>query len=146
MGTRNCKSKVVLGLTISIDGFAEDRNGSVGALYPDLDALHSSEVLQESQRSTGAVVMAWKEFAMAEDPDWFAGNYEYQVPIFVYGNKAPKKYPKETGMLTFTFVPEGIGDAIEKAKCAALGKDVTIIGSASTTQQCLNEGLADEGN
>ncbi len=141
---KNYKSKVVLGVTISIDGFAEDCNGSVGTLYPDLDTLHNTEVLRESQRNTGAVVMAWKEFAMAQDPDWYAGNYEYQVPIFVYGSKAPKKHPKEAGMLTFTFVPEGIGNAIQKAKCAALEKDVTIIGSASTTQQCLNEGLADE--
>jgi hypothetical protein len=38
--------KVVLGVTISLDGFAEDRNGSVGALYPDLDMLHDTEVLR----------------------------------------------------------------------------------------------------
>jgi len=29
--------KVVLGITISLEGFGEDRAGSVGALYPDLD-------------------------------------------------------------------------------------------------------------
>jgi len=28
--------KVVLGTTISLDGFVNDRNGSVTALYPDL--------------------------------------------------------------------------------------------------------------
>jgi hypothetical protein len=39
--------------------------------------LTSTEVLQESLQRTGAVVMAGKEFAMAEDPDWFAGSYEY---------------------------------------------------------------------
>ncbi len=33
--------KVILGLTISLDGFAEDINGSVGALYPDLDTLRN---------------------------------------------------------------------------------------------------------
>ncbi len=52
--------------------------------------------------------MAWKEFAMAEDPDWFAGNYEYQVPIFVLTDMPPKKCPKETDKLTFTFVTDGI--------------------------------------
>jgi hypothetical protein len=46
-------------------------------MYPDLDTLRNTEVLQESIHTTGSVVMAWKEFAMAEDPDWFAGNYEY---------------------------------------------------------------------
>jgi hypothetical protein len=55
-----------LGVTISLDGFAEDINGSVGALHPDLDTLRNTDVLQESIHSTGAVVMAWKEYAMAE--------------------------------------------------------------------------------
>jgi dihydrofolate reductase len=136
--------KVILGVTISLDGFAEDDNGSVGALYPDLDTLRKTEVLRESIHTTGSVVMAWKEFAMAEDPDWFAGNYEYQVPIFVFTDKAPKKHPKETDELSFTFVTDGIENAIRQAKAAAKDKNVTIIGSSSTTQQCLKAGLADE--
>ena len=36
--------KVILGVTISLDGFAEDSNRSVGALYPDLDTLRNTEV------------------------------------------------------------------------------------------------------
>lgn len=136
--------KVILGVTMSLDGFAEDSNGSVGALYPDLDTLRNTEVLQESIHTTGSVVMAWKEFAMAEDPDWFAGNYEYQVPIFVFTEKEPKKHPKETDKLTFTFVTDGIKNAVRQAKVAAGRKDVTIIGSAATVQQVLNAGLADE--
>lgn len=136
--------KVILGVTNSLDGFAEDSNGSVGALYPDLETLRDTEILRESQRNTGAVVMAWKEFAMAEDPDWFAGNYEYQVPIFVFTDKAPKKHPKETNKLTFTFVTDGIESAVRQAKATAGEKNVTIIGSASTTAQCIRAGLADE--
>ncbi len=31
--------KVILGMTVSLDGFINDRNGSVGALYPDLGTL-----------------------------------------------------------------------------------------------------------
>jgi len=137
-------AKVILGVTISLDGFAEDSNGSVGALYPDLDTLRNSEALQESIRTTGSVVMAWKEYAMAEDPDWFAGNYEYQVPIFVFTDTVPRKHPKETDRLTFTFVTDGFKSAIRQAKTAAGEKNVTIIGSASTTGQCLKAGLADE--
>ena len=136
--------KVILGVTISLDGFAEDSNGSVGALYPDLDTLRNTGVLRESIHTTGSVVMAWKEFAMAEDPDWFADNYEYQVPIFVFTDKAPKKHPKETDRLTFTFVTDGIKSAVLQAKAAASDKNVTIIGSASTTGQCIRAGLADE--
>ncbi|MFZ3167706.1 MAG: dihydrofolate reductase family protein [Candidatus Methanoperedens sp.] len=136
--------KVILGVTISLDGFAEDSNGSVGALYPDLDILRNTEVLQESIDTTGSVVMAWKEFAMAKDPDSLADNYEYQVPIFVFIDKAPEKHPKETDKVSFTFVTDGIKSAIQQAKAAAGDKNVTIIGSASTTGQCIRAGLADE--
>ena len=135
---------VILGLTVSLDGFAEDRTGSVGPLYPDLDTLQSTEYLQESIRHTGAVVMSWKEFAMAEDPDSLADNYEYQVPIFVFTGTVPERHPKETDTLTFTFVTDGVASAIQQAKSAADDKDVQIIGSAETAQQVLKTGLADE--
>src|SRR4030043_2442306 len=119
---------------ISLDGFAEDSAGSVGALYPDLEELDRTSVLKESIENTGAVVMAWKEFAMAEDPDWIAGNYEYQVPIFVFTDEIPEKHPKETDRLTFTFVTNGIESAVRQARLAAGRKDVTIIGSVTTVQ------------
>jgi dihydrofolate reductase len=136
--------KVVLGMTMSLDGFINDRNGSVGALYPDLVALRDTEPLSESIRNTGTVVMGRNSFTMSEDPDWFAGNYEYQVPIFVLTHQVPKKMPKQTDTLTFTFVTDGIESAVEQAKSAAGDKEVNIIGAANTAQQCLQAGLADE--
>ena len=81
---------------------------------------------------------------MAENPDWFAGNYEYQTPIFVVTNRIPMKQPKETTELTFTFVTDGFESAIRKAILAAGDKVVTIIGSADTTRHCLKARLADE--
>jgi dihydrofolate reductase len=137
-------AKVVLGTTISLDGFVNDHNGSVEALYPDLETLRDTEPLRESIRDTGAVVMGRHSFDMAEDPDWFAGNYEYQVPIFVLTHEPPKKQPKEMGELRFVFVTDGIESAIEQAKAAAGHKDVNIIGAPSTARQCLKAGLADE--
>lgn len=136
--------KVVLGMTMSLDGFVNDRDGSVGALYSDLETYQDTEPLKESIRNTGAVVMGRNSFAMAEDPDSFAGNYEYQVPIFVLTHEPPKKHPKETDDLRFTFVTDGIENAIRQAKAAAGDKDVNVIGAASTAQQCLKAGLADE--
>jgi dihydrofolate reductase len=41
-------------------------------------------------------------------------------------------------------VTEGIKSAIGQAKAAAGDKDVTVVGGASTLQQCLSAGLADE--
>jgi hypothetical protein len=32
-------AKVIVGMTISLDGFVADRNGNAGRLYPDLAAL-----------------------------------------------------------------------------------------------------------
>jgi dihydrofolate reductase len=137
-------AKVILGATMSLDGFINDRSGSVAALYPDLDAWRDTETGRESIQNTGAVVMGRNSFAMAEDPDSIAENYEYQVPIFVLTHAAPKRHPRENDQLSFTFVTDGIESAIVQAKAAAGEKDVTIIGAASTAQQCLKAGLADE--
>jgi dihydrofolate reductase len=137
-------AKVILGLTISVDGYIHDRSGSVGALYPDLETLGDTEPLREDIQHTGAVVMGRNAFAMAKDPDYYAGNYEFQVPIFVLTHTAPKRQPKETDQLTFTFVTDGIASAIGQAKAAAGDKTVTVIGGASTARQCLRAGLADE--
>jgi dihydrofolate reductase len=136
--------KVILGMTMSLDGFINDRAGSVEALYPDLAAWSETQPGKESIQNTGAVVMGRNSYAMSEDPDWFAGNYEYQVPIFVLTHIPPEKHPKESEDLTFTFITNGIESAIRQAKVAAGDKDVNIIGAASTAQQCLQAGLADE--
>jgi dihydrofolate reductase len=137
-------AKVILGTTMSLDGFINDHSGSVAPLYPDLETWRDTEPGRESIQNTGAVVMGRNSFAMAEDPDWFAGNYEYQVPIFVLTHQPPKRHPRETDNLTFTFVTEGIESAIAQAKVAAGNKDVNVIGAASTARQCLQAGLADE--
>ena len=136
--------KVILGMTISLDGFVNDRQGSVAALYPNLAALQDTEPMKESIQNTGAVVMGRNSFAMAEDPDSLAENYEYQVPIFVLTHQPPKRHPKENDYLTFTFVTDGIESAINQAKAAAGDKDVTVIGVPNIAQQCLRAGLAEE--
>ena len=59
-----------------LDGFVEDRSGSVEALYADLRTLRTSAPLQEAIQNTGAVVMGWNAFTMANDRDFYAGNYE----------------------------------------------------------------------
>lgn len=137
-------ARVILGFTMSLDGFVTDRNGSADALYTDLANWRESELGKESIQNTGAVIMGRNSFNMSEDPDWFAGNYEYQVPIFILTHHVPAKKPKETEQLTITFVTDGLESAVRQAKEAAGEKDVTIIGAANTAQQCLRAGLADE--
>ena len=135
--------KVILGFTMSLDGFINDRNESVADLYHDLDTLRYAKPLKESIQDTGAVVMGRKTFAMG-DPDAYAGNYEYQVPIFVVTKNPPRLQPKQTDQLTFTFVTDGVESAIQQAKAAADDKDVTIVGGAEIASQCLNAKLVDE--
>lgn len=105
-------AKVNLGMTMSLDGFINDRSGRVDDLYPDLATLANAEPMRESIQNTGAVVMGWNAYEMAEDPDSYAGSYEFQVPIFVLTHDVPKRLPKETYKLTFTFVTNGIESAM----------------------------------
>jgi dihydrofolate reductase len=136
--------KVILGMTTSLEGFINDRGGSVELLYSDLAELRDTEPLRGSMENTRAVVMGRNSFAMADDPDTLADNYEYQAPIFVLTHEPPVKKPKENERLTFTFVTDGIESAVAQAMAAAGGKDVTIIGAASTARQTIRAGLADE--
>jgi len=134
--------KVVLGTTMSLDGFINDRNGDVSRLYPDLGELRKTEVLQESIKTTGAVVMGRRAYDMAEGD---FTDYEFQVPIFVLTHQAPQKAARgENERLTFTFVTDGIESALRQAKAAAGDRDVSVIGGASTAQQCIQTGLVDE--
>src|ERR1051326_3425536 len=133
---------VIVGATISLDGFMNDRNGDVSRLYPDFEALHKTEMLQEEIRTTGAVVMGRRAYDMAQGD---LTGYEYQVPIFILTHHVPAKGPKgENGRLTVTFVTDGIESAIAKARAAAGDKQVTVVGGAQTAQQCLRAGLVDE--
>jgi len=134
--------KVITGTTMSLDGFMNDRNGDVGRLYPDLEALRRTEMLQEEIRTTGAVVMGRRAYDMAEGD---LTDYEYQVPIFVLTHHIPEQVAKgQNDQLTVTFVTDGIQSAIEKAKAAAGDRHVMVIGGANTAQQCLRAGLVDE--
>ena len=134
--------KVIIGATISLDGFMNDRNGDVSRLYPDLEALRSTEMLQEEIRMTGAVVMGRRAYNMGEGD---FTDYEFQVPIFVLTHHVPEKGARgENDQLTLTFVTEGIESAIKKAKAAAGDKHIMVVGGANTAQQCLRAGLVDE--
>jgi dihydrofolate reductase len=130
------------GMTMSLDGFVADRNGSTARLSNPA-ALGGSEYMTALIQVTGAVVMGRRTFAMAEDPDWYAGNYEFQVPIFVLTHQPPPVMPKQDDRLTFTFVTDGVASAIAKAKAAAGQRVVQALG-ASVVQQVLRAGLADE--
>jgi len=135
-------AKVIVGTTMSLDGFMNDRHGSVERLYPDLEALRQTEWLQEEIRTTGAVVMGRHAYDMAQGD---LTGYEFQVPIFVVTHHVPGQAAKgENDKLRLHFVTDGLASAVQQAKDAAGEKNVMVIGGASIAQQIIRAGLADE--
>jgi dihydrofolate reductase len=136
-------SNVIFQIIMSLDGYINDSRGSVKSLYPDYKRYRNSSLVEESIKNTGAVLMGRKTFEMG-NPDSYADDYEYQVPIFVLTNHAPEVKPKESGKLTFTFLNGSIEEAILAVRKAAGDNDITIVGGASLLQQCLNAGVCNE--
>lgn len=136
-------SRVIAGMTMSLDGFVNDADGSVGRLYPDFVEFAGSASMAATIAATGAVVMGRRTFEMG-DPDAYVGQYEFQVPIFVVTTHLPARPPKQDDRLTFTFVPEGVAAAIAQARAAAGERDVQIVGGPNVIQQALRAGLVDE--
>jgi len=136
--------KVMAGMTMSLDGFINDRNGSAESLSPDFEELHDVPSFKKMIEDTGAVIMGRNTYEMADPFMWINDDYEFQVPLFILTHTPPEKFPKGNDKLTVTFVTAGVESAISQAKKAAGDKMVQIIGGADTIQQCLNSGLCDE--
>lgn len=136
--------KVLAGMTVSLDGFINDRNGNAAGLSPDFEELLESPAFMEMTADTGAVVMGRRTYEMADPFTWVTDDYEFQVPIFILTHTPPAKYPKGNDKLSLTFVTDGIESAVTQAKAAAGDKMVQVIGGADAIQQCLNAGLCDE--
>jgi dihydrofolate reductase len=155
--------KVVLGLTMSLDGFVAGPNDSPdnplgdggGRLFNwyfsgdtplqmpgDVPAFKvsraSAELLQETTSTIGAMVAGRRMFDIANA---WQGHPPGEVPCFVVTHDPPREWLGEGS--PFTFVTDGVPSAIEKARAAAGDRDVAVA-SASIAQQCLRAGLLDE--
>ena len=108
------------------------------------------EVLAEAIGKPGAVVMGRGMFGGGEGPwgddpweGWWGDDPPFRVPVFVLTHHARETLAKDGGT-TFTFVTDGVEAAVEQARAAAGGKDVSVAGGANVIQQCLRAGLIDE--
>jgi dihydrofolate reductase len=137
-------AKVLAGMTMSLDGFINDRNGSAASLSPDFEELLASQTFKDMTEKTGAIIMGWNTYNMADPFAWVNDDYEYQLPLFILTHEVPEKAPAGNDKLSVHFVTEGIESAITQAKQAAGDKMVQIIGGADTIQQGLNSGMCDE--
>jgi dihydrofolate reductase len=167
-------ARLICDISISLDGFVAGPNPSLEKpLGEGGDLLHEwafaatswreahgleggetnadSEVIEESLRATGAVVMGRKMFSGGEGPweddpraqGWWGDDPPFHVPVFVLTH-----HPRETlvmeGGTSFTFATDGIEAALEQARAAAGDRDVALAGGASVVQQYLKAGLLDE--
>jgi dihydrofolate reductase len=121
--------------SISLDGFIARPDGKPGRLH-DWMSPSSGGTLVRSAERVGAIVVGRKTY---DDANGFADHQLIDVPNFVVTHRPPDN----TAELPFVFVTEGLERAIELAREAAGGRDVTIMGG-DLTRQALSAGLLDE--
>jgi len=110
----------------------------------------STPVVKESLANIGATVMGRNMFGGHPGPwdaakpwdGWWGVDPPYHHPVFVLTHFAREPLELEGGT-TFTFVTDGIESALEQARQAGGGKDVSLAGGASAAQQYLAAGLVD---
>ena len=108
-----------------------------------------SEVADEVVRNIGAYIMGRHMFGGGSGPwdplwrGWWGENPPYHTPVFVLTHHARESLVMQGGT-TFRFVTDGIDSAIEQARAAAKGRDISVAGGARTIQQYLAAGVLDE--
>lgn len=151
--------KTVADISMSLDGFVTGPN-------PDLEhglghggePLHywafcendpvATRVLTESTGFTGAVVMGRRTFDVVDGPNgwqegsgYAPGHTSFRPPVFVVTHKPPPSVRLAT---QFSFITDGLEEAISRARAAAGGKNVAVMGGADVVRQAVRQGLADE--
>jgi dihydrofolate reductase len=167
-------SELRLQISISIDGYVAGPNQSeenplgVGGMQlhewalklaawrqphgkPGGEVNASTPVMEAALANVGATIMGRNMFGggpgpWPEDPPWngwWGDDPPFHTPVFVltHHERAPLEM---AGGTTFHFVSDGIEPALERAKEAAAGKDVSLGGGADACRQYLAAGLVDE--
>jgi dihydrofolate reductase len=165
-------SKVKAQISISADGYSAGPNqGEEHPLGEGGEALHewvvklaawreshgreggevtpSSEIFEEAAGNTGAVIMGRNMFGPVRGPwteplwnGWWGDEPPFHAPVFVLTHY--EREPLTLGETSFHFVTEGPERAVELAREAAGGKDISVGGGGETIQQLLGAGLLDE--
>jgi dihydrofolate reductase len=109
----------------------------------------SDEILREVGENTGAVVMGRNMFGPVRGPwteplwdGWWGDEPPFRVPVFVLTHY--EREPLTLGETTFHFVTAGPERAVELAREAADGKDISVGGGGETIQELIRAGLLDE--
>jgi dihydrofolate reductase len=110
----------------------------------------NTPVFERALHNVGASIMGRNMFGGGpgawsnDDPwiGWWGDEPPFHHPVFVLTHHA--REPLELTGTRFTFVTDGIESALEQAREAAQGKDVSLGGGAQACQQYLAAGLVDQ--
>ncbi len=100
----------------------------------DVSARHLRQLID----MTGALVVGRKLFDFT---DGWGGNHPLGRPVVVMTHTVPDGWPRPDA--PFTFVTDGIENAIEQAQALA-GDKVVGVNGGTIARQCLDAGLLDE--
>jgi dihydrofolate reductase len=151
-------TKVAAGITTSLDGYVTGPNDGPGrGLGDGGERLHywvfggpwsydeeprgqatgaDKEFLDGAVARGGAVVGGRNTYEAAQA---WGGQNPFGLPFFIVTHR-PEEAPEGAG---FTFV-NGLEEAVARAREAAAGKDVYLMGGADVIRQALRAGLVDE--
>ena len=151
-------AKVLAGITTSIDGYITGPNDGPGkGLGEDGERLHYwvfGGPWSYTDKQRGAPIgedAAWLEGVTSrigavvggrttyEAARHWGGESPWGLPFFIVTHR-PEEEPASGG---FRFV-SGVTTAVERARQAASGKDVHVMGGAETIRQALAAGIVDE--
>ena len=153
-------ARVISGITMSLDGYVIGPDDRLGAgLGEGGERLHEwvfgGPWTYDGPRGTPAAVdQEYLESVFADGGAWIVGRTMhdvvdgwgedpgFRVPVFVVTHRPHETVVK--GDTSFEFVTGGILDALERARAAAAGKDVIVMGGADLLRQYLAAGLVDE--
>ena len=167
-------SRLRFGISMSLDGYVAGPNQSVDEPLgvggerlhewvfplaawrephglPGGEVNESSAVLEEWTAGIGATIMGRNMFGGHPGPwdpkepwnGWWGRNPPFHHPVFVLTHYARAPLELEGGT-TFHFVTGGTGEALDRAREAAGGRDVALAGGAKAAQQYLAARLVDE--
>jgi dihydrofolate reductase len=164
-------TKVILGMSVSLDGIAgpepvgddwqslqDDADGMalftsiLGWVFP-LRSWREQQGQQGGEDSVDSRVWAGQFDRIGPQvvgrrmfdygyQNW-GENPPFHAPVFVLTHRGQEMIEKDGGT-SYTFVTGGIAAAVEQARAVADGKDVLLAGGVSVAQQSLAAGLVDE--
>ncbi|MFJ4280492.1 dihydrofolate reductase family protein [Streptomyces massasporeus] len=155
--------KVICDITISADGYSagldqtEERpfgddggDGSGAGLHAWMfDTPDENRVEIDRLNTAGAFIMGRNMFGPVRGAwdrrwnGWWGDDPPFHAPVFVLTHHAREPQPMDGGT-TYHFVTDGIVSALDMARTAAGGGDVTVLGGATTVNQYLAAGLIHE--